>query len=71
MKMIYSNENLLFKKVEKLRLKKKMIGLCHGCFDILHWGHLLHFKNAKKPNPLGSFGYYDSSQKIISKLYEN
>lgn len=22
--------------------------LCHGCFDILHYGHLLHFIEAKK-----------------------
>ena len=48
MKIIYSNKNLLFKKIKTLRLKKKTIGLCHGCFDILHWGHLLHFKSAKK-----------------------
>lgn len=27
---------------------KKKIGLCHGCFDILHFGHILHFKSAKK-----------------------
>lgn len=28
--------------------KKKKIGLCHGVFDILHNGHIQHFKNAKK-----------------------
>jgi cytidyltransferase-like protein len=27
---------------------KKKIGLCHGVFDILHNGHIEHFKNAKK-----------------------
>ena len=26
---------------------KKIIGLCHGAFDILHFGHLLHFQEAK------------------------
>ena len=31
-------------------LKKvgKTIALCHGCFDILHTGHLRHFESAKK-----------------------
>ena len=24
-----------------------MIGLCHGCFDIFHYGHLLHLQAAK------------------------
>jgi len=27
---------------------KKKIGLCHGVFDILHDGHIEHFKNAKE-----------------------
>ena len=25
----------------------KKIGLCHGCFDILHFGHVKHFEEAK------------------------
>lgn len=29
-------------------LKKKKIGLCHGVFDILHYGHIKHFEEAKK-----------------------
>lgn len=28
--------------------KPKTIALCHGCFDILHHGHLLHLQAAKK-----------------------
>jgi cytidyltransferase-like protein len=28
-------------------MKKKTIGLCHGVFDLVHYGHILHFKNAK------------------------
>jgi rfaE bifunctional protein nucleotidyltransferase chain/domain len=28
--------------------KKKKIGLCHGCFDIVHWGHILHFASSKR-----------------------
>lgn len=35
-------------KVIKLKREKKNIGLCHGVFDVLHFGHILHFKAAKK-----------------------
>ncbi len=28
-------------------MKKKIIGLCHGVFDVVHIGHLNHFKSAK------------------------
>jgi len=40
--------NYLEKKVSSLRLQKKSIVLCHGCFDILHFGHAIHFNKAKK-----------------------
>ena len=29
------------------RARGKVIGLCHGCFDIIHFGHVEHFKLAK------------------------
>ncbi len=32
----------------KLKFKKKIVGLCHGVFDILHLGHTNHFREAKK-----------------------
>ena len=35
-------------KIKQIRNKKKSIGLCHGVFDILHYGHLKHFEAAKK-----------------------
>ena len=28
-------------------LTKGRVGLCHGCFDLIHYGHILHFKKAK------------------------
>jgi rfaE bifunctional protein nucleotidyltransferase chain/domain len=35
-------------KIIFIRKKKKTIGLCHGVFDILHYGHIKHFEAAKK-----------------------
>jgi rfaE bifunctional protein nucleotidyltransferase chain/domain len=32
----------------ELKRKKKKIVLCHGVFDLFHYGHLLYFKSAKK-----------------------
>ena len=32
----------------KLKNKKKIIVLCHGVFDLLHNGHINHFKEAKR-----------------------
>lgn len=40
------NVNILKNKIKFL--KKKKIGLCHGVFDILHYGHIKHFEEAKK-----------------------
>ena len=28
--------------------QEKIIGLCHGCFDIIHYGHIEHFRIAKE-----------------------
>ena len=42
---------LSLKKLEKIlenqRQKRKKIVLCHGVFDLLHLGHINHFKEAK------------------------
>ena len=35
-------------KLEKLRLKRKSIGMSHGVFDLIHLGHIKHFEEAKK-----------------------
>lgn len=46
--MIYFNEKKYLKKLQNLRIKKKKIVLCHGVFDLVHLGHIEHFKSAKK-----------------------
>jgi rfaE bifunctional protein nucleotidyltransferase chain/domain len=38
----------LKKMINNIKKKNKKIILCHGCFDILHWGHAIHFNYAKK-----------------------
>ena len=47
---IFSKKQLE-KKLDKIRLKKKLV-LCHGVFDLVHLGHIKHFHAAKK---LGDF----------------
>jgi rfaE bifunctional protein nucleotidyltransferase chain/domain len=34
--------------VEERKLMQGIVGLCHGCFDIIHVGHIRHFRQAKK-----------------------
>ena len=34
--------------IKSVRKKNQKIGLCHGCFDVIHFGHILHFLEAKK-----------------------
>jgi rfaE bifunctional protein nucleotidyltransferase chain/domain len=40
------DKNIL-KKLSNLKDKKKKIVLCHGVFDLVHLGHIEHFKSAK------------------------
>lgn len=46
-KKILSTEEIKKTIIQK-RKKKLKIGLCHGAFDLIHLGHLNHFKEAKK-----------------------
>ena len=47
MKKILEKRDFI-KILNKLRLNKKRIVLCHGVFDIVHYGHILHFKSANQ-----------------------
>lgn len=38
----------LDKEIKKLKQGGKKIVLCHGCFDLMHPGHIKHFQTAKK-----------------------
>lgn len=40
--------DVLAKKVKKLKAGGKKIVLCHGCFDLMHPGHIKYFQAAKK-----------------------
>jgi len=33
--------------VDKLKCEGKSVAQCHGCFDLLHLGHIKHFESAK------------------------
>jgi len=38
----------LAKRLEKLKSEGKKIVLCHGCFDLMHPGHIKYFQASKK-----------------------
>jgi len=38
----------LVEDLKRLRRAGKKIVLCHGCFDLMHPGHIKHFQTAKK-----------------------
>ena len=42
------DKNNIDKILYQLRKNNKKIVLCHGVFDLLHYGHLKHFETAKK-----------------------
>lgn len=47
MKVILEEQNIKI-KISKFRKKNLKIVMCHGVFDVLHYGHILHFEEAKK-----------------------
>jgi len=42
------NLSSIGKVLEEKKLKGKKVVHCHGCFDLIHHGHLKHFEAAKK-----------------------
>jgi len=40
------------RRIEGLRAQGKKIVHCHGCFDLMHPGHIKHFQAAKKMGDL-------------------
>ena len=38
---------ILLSKIKYLKKNKKKIVLCHGVFDLVHLGHIEHFKVQK------------------------
>jgi rfaE bifunctional protein nucleotidyltransferase chain/domain len=37
---------LLIGRTMEIKARGGVIGLCHGCFDVVHFGHLIHFEEA-------------------------
>ena len=48
--------------LKRLKKKDKKIGLCHGVFDLVHFGHIAHFKRSK------SFGSAYPSRPLIATI---
>jgi len=40
--------NTLADKIKALKASGKKVALCHGCFDLMHPGHIKYFQAAKK-----------------------
>jgi cytidyltransferase-like protein len=38
----------LAEEIEQIKAQDKTIVLCHGCFDLMHPGHIKHFQAAKE-----------------------
>ena len=45
---IINQEETIKKKISQLKKKNFKIVMCHGVFDVIHYGHILHFEEAKK-----------------------
>ncbi len=45
---IVTKEAFKTKERKKIRKAKKTIALCHGVFDLVHPGHIIHFEQAKR-----------------------
>jgi len=39
---------LLVDLIKKMKVEGKKVVLCHGCFDLMHLGHIKHFHAAKE-----------------------
>ena len=40
--------DVLLKNIKSGKIKNKDLVLCHGVFDLVHYGHLKYFESAKK-----------------------
>lgn len=59
------NQNSITRIIKNLKKEKKKIVLCHGVFDLVHLGHLKHFKEAKSKGDILIVSV--TSDKYVSK----
>ena len=45
---IVTREEYREKIKQKLKQENKKVVLCHGVFDLVHPGHIIHFEQAKR-----------------------
>ena len=53
-------------KSKNIKNNNKIIGLCHGCFDIIHFGHIKYLETAKSLGDILILGL--NSDKSVSSL---
>ena len=61
----FLNQNSITRIIKKFKKEKKKIVLCHGVFDLVHLGHLKHFKEAKSKGDILIVSV--TSDKYVSK----
>ena len=64
--MVENRRIIKIEDLERIRKENKKIVLCSGCFDVLHYGHAVFFKQCKQ---FGNILLVDvGSDKVLREL---
>ena len=66
MKLLTINELAL--RLSDYKSKGKKIVLCHGCFDLMHPGHIKHFQAAKRMGDILVVTVTPDGEYVLSKF---